>query len=246
MLLPLFFLFVISASGILLFFFKKVNPSILNTLIAFGAGSMFAVSLVHILTESLEATEYAIYAFIGGFLSIYIIEEFLTPHIHDKNHGDHTHEDPHEHKDHVGIIAFVAISLHTLCDGLGIRAGFWLSEALGYTILFGVMLHQIPVSITLAAIFRESSFSHRTQILFIFAFAFSAPIGYILSDILLTEFAFTSLITPLITAFAGGSLLYVATADLLPIIHSHTTKKYRTILFFLIWVLLMTSVKFFE
>jgi zinc transporter ZupT len=64
MFLPLLILAVISATGLMLYFFKKVNTSILNLLIGLGAGSMLAVSLVHILPESLEQTELAIYAFI--------------------------------------------------------------------------------------------------------------------------------------------------------------------------------------
>ncbi len=99
----------------------------LNLLIGLGAGSMLAVSLVHILPEALEETELAVYAFIAGFLLIYLIEEILTPHAHDHGHGDHTHEDPHEHYDHVALVSWIAIFIHTLFDGLGIRAGFGIS-----------------------------------------------------------------------------------------------------------------------
>lgn len=116
MLTPLIILTLISATGLLLYSFKKVNQSILNLLIGLGAGSMLAVSIVHILPEALEQTEYAVYAFIGGFLFIYLIEEILTPHAHDHGHGDHIHEDPHEHYDHVALVSWIAISIHTLFD----------------------------------------------------------------------------------------------------------------------------------
>lgn len=88
---------------------------------------MLSVSLVHIFPEALEQTENAVYAFMAGFLIIYLIEEILTPHHHDHGHGDHTHEDPHEHYDHVALVSFIAIFIHTLFDGLGIRAGFGIS-----------------------------------------------------------------------------------------------------------------------
>ncbi len=77
---------------------------------------MLSISLVHILTESLEVSELAIYTFMGGFLLMYLIEELLTHHNHDHHHGDHTHEDPHEHYDHVALVSFVAIFFHTLFD----------------------------------------------------------------------------------------------------------------------------------
>lgn len=162
--LPIFILFLISATGISLYFFRKINQTVLNLLIALGAGSMLAVSLVHILTESLQSSEFAIYAFMGGFLVIYLVEELLTRHQHDHEHEDHTHEDPHEHYNHVALVTAIAIFIHTLFDGLGIRAGFGISNTLGYSILFGVAIHQIPVSLSLAAIFQESRLRRKTQI----------------------------------------------------------------------------------
>lgn len=241
---PLFILTLISATWLLLYIFKKINQTLLNLLIGLGAGSMLSVSLVHILPEALEQTEYAIYAFMAGFLVIYIIEEVLTPHGHDHSHGDHNHEDPHEHYDHVALVSWIAIFVHTLFDWLGIRAGFWLSSTIGYTILAGVAIHQIPVSLSLAAIFRESKFRKNTQIIFLVLFAFAAAIGFTISDIILSSVS--PVFTGLATAFAGGSLLYVATADLLPVIHSQTRAKYLTVILFLIGCIGMTLVKVWE
>ena len=135
MLIPLLILTLISATGLLLYTKKSISSSILSLLIALGAGSMLSVSIVHILPESLEETSLAIYAFIAGFLVIYLIEEILTPHRHDHAHGDHAHEDPHEHYDHVALVSWIAISIHTLFDGFGIRAGFGISPEIGYAIL---------------------------------------------------------------------------------------------------------------
>lgn len=135
MIFPIFILTLISACGLLLFIFKKVNRTFLDLLIGLGAGSMLSVSLVHIFPEALEQTELAVYAFVIGFLVIYLIEEVMTSHTHDHMHGGHKHEDPHEHYDHVAFISFVAIFIHTLFDGLGIRAGFGLSPEIGYTVL---------------------------------------------------------------------------------------------------------------
>lgn len=244
MLLPLLILALISASGLILYSFRRVNQTILNLLIGLGAGSMLAISLVHILPEALEQTENAIYTFIAGFLIIYLIEEVLTPHACDREHDDHCHEDPHEHYDHVALVSFIAIFIHTIFDGLGIRAGFGISSVLGYTVLASVAIHQIPVSVSLAAIFQESKFKRSVQMLFLTLFALAAPIGYILSDIILSHLSES--FSGLATAFAGGSLLYVATADLLPVIHSQTKQKYLTVTLFCLGVIGMTLLKLFE
>lgn len=138
MFFPFLLLTILSASGLLLYTMKRVSSNILSILIALGAGSMISISLIHIFPESLEVTENAVYAFVAGFVALYIIEEFLTPHTHDHAHGDHSHEDPHEHYDHVALTSFIALFTHTLLDGLSIRAGMGLSETVGYAILFGV------------------------------------------------------------------------------------------------------------
>ncbi len=244
MFLPLFLLTLISASGLLLFVFRQINKTILNLLIGLGAGSMLAVSLVHIFPEALEQTQYAVYAFMAGFLIIYLIEEVLTSHAPDHGHEDHTHEDPHEHHNHVALVSFIAIFVHTLFDGLGIRAGFGISPEIGYTILAGVAIHQIPVSLSLAAIFRESKFGKNIQIIFLMLFALAAPIGFGISDLILSNTSWVW--TGLATAFAGGSLLYVATADLLPVIHGQKKYKYATVWLFIVGALGMSAVKWFE
>lgn len=64
MFIALLILTLISASGLLLFFFRKVNRTLLDLLIGLGAGSMLSVSLVHIFPEALEQTPFAVYAFI--------------------------------------------------------------------------------------------------------------------------------------------------------------------------------------
>lgn len=228
----------------MLYIFEKVNRRILNLLIGLGAGSMLAVSLAHILPEALEISENAIYAFIGWFLLIYIVEELLTPHSHDHAHGDHTHEDPHEHREHVALVSWIAIFIHTLFDGLGIRAGFGLSETIGYTVLIGVAIHQIPVSLSLAALFRESKFKKQTQLSLLLAFAVAAPLGFFLSDLFLSHSS--EMITALATAFAGGSLLYVATADLLPVIHAEGKKKFSVVIMFIIGLVGITALRTLE
>lgn len=187
MLFSLLVLTLISAAGLILYAKKEVPSIFLNLLIALGAGSMLAVSLVHIFPESLEQTESAVYAFLAGFIIIYLIEELLTPHKNDHTHGDHAHEDPHEHYDHVAIVSWIAICAHTLLDGIGIRASMGLSETAGYAVLFGVAIHQIPVSLSLAALLRESKLIRKKQILLVILFAFSAPLGYFLSDLVLSN-----------------------------------------------------------
>jgi zinc transporter ZupT len=107
-----------------------------------------------------------------------------------------------------------------------------------------VAIHQVPVSLSLAALFQKSHFSKKVQIFGLLSFALAAPLGYFLSDLLMRRLNTTY--TSLIIAFAGGSLLYIATSDLLPVIHSTTKKKYLMIFLFLIGIMGMTYLHIME
>lgn len=207
---------------------------------------MFSVALVHILPEAIESHESALYAFVSGFLFIYLLEELLTPHHHDHTHHDHTHEDPHEHMQHIIIVSWIAIFIHTILDGVGIRAGFAMDQELGMSILAGVAIHQIPVSLSIASLLRESLFEKKYQIFLILLFALSAPIGFLIAGFFISSVS--PLFIALITALAGGSLLYVSNVELLPMIHSQSSKhmKYITVSLFVLGVLGMSLVAFFE
>jgi zinc transporter ZupT len=85
---------------------------------------------------------------------------------------------------------------------------------------------------------RESKLKKNMQIILVILFAFAAPLGYILSDLVLSNM--NEITVGLAAAFAGGSLLYIATTDLLPVIHSTTKNKYLSIFAFLLGVLFMT------
>jgi zinc transporter ZupT len=61
-----------------------------------------------------------------------------------------------------------------------------------------------------------------------------------MSDILLSDV--DANITAIAAAFAGGSLLYVATTDLLPMIHAKSNKKFTTLPAFIVGVLLMSVI----
>lgn len=204
---------------------------------------MLSVALVHILPESLHENPLSIYAFIGGFLCIYLMEEFLTNHQHDHTHGDHTHEDPHEHLNHIIIVSWVAIFFHTIFDGIGIRAGMSLSTELGLNILTGVAIHQIPVSLSLASLLKKSHFHQKNQILLLIIFALAAPLGYTLSALFVPVQNIMTI--SLLTAFAGGSLLYVSNVEFLPMIHAQSSQKmkYMTVTLFIIGVIGMSLVK---
>ncbi len=230
--LPLIIITLISAIGIILILQKKISHAVINLFIALGAGSMLSVSLLHIFPEIVMHSTYGAIAFLGGFVGMYILEEIFTPHSHDHKHEDHTHEDPHEHSHHIAYVTFLALFVHTIFDGIAIRSSLELGSVTSMAIIFGVAIHQIPASLSLSAIFKKSKISQKWQIVMLCLFALAVAIGYAISDIFIHHFSEN--FNTIAVAIAGGTLLYIATVDLLPMIHSEGKKKLANICVFLL------------
>ena len=77
-------------------------------------------------------------------------------------------------------------------------------------------------------------------------FWLSASVGFILSGLIIGHLS--PPLVALTSALAGGSLLYVSNVELLPMIHAQSSKKmkYITVTLFIVGVLGMSLVAFFE
>jgi zinc transporter ZupT len=56
-----------------------------------------------------------------------------------------------------------------------------MSKEIGYAVIFGIILHQLPVSLGLAGILRQSNISIKYQYILMILFGFAGFIGYIIS-----------------------------------------------------------------
>jgi zinc transporter ZupT len=121
-----------------------------------------------------------------------------------------------------------------------------MDNTLGLSILSGVAIHQIPVSLSVASMMRDSHFQKKTQVILIILFWLAASIGFIISAPIIGHLSPT--LVALSSALAGGSLLYVSNVELLPMIHAQSNKKmkYITVLLFVLGVIGMSLVAFFE
>ncbi len=240
-------LLVSGLAGGTVFFKKSLSDRLRNILLALGAGSMVSIALVHILPEAIEMNEYASFAFLAGFLGLYVIEELLTPwHTHENCHGNHHDESPKDHTKHITWVGFGAISLHTLFDGVLIAWVSGLETAVELSALLGIALHQIPLSFALASLLKTGNHPKMQQYSLLWIFAMSAIFGYIITIIGIDIFSPENSTIMLLGAAAGGSLLYVATSDILPLIHRSSVKRSSTVAIFVISSIMVALTHFFE
>jgi zinc transporter ZupT len=173
---------------------------------AFAAGILLALAFVDLFPEGLElAGEAAIAGFVGGFVLLFLTEVFTHA---------HTHHSPDERLRKHALGPFVlGLAIHNFADGFVLGVGVKASAITSWLVGLGVLVHQMPVGISLAAVFVAAGASGarviRTAVLLGLAIPFAAGLTLALPVPGDQDLGF-------LTGTAGGVLAYVGAAHLLP------------------------------
>jgi zinc transporter ZupT len=194
----------------------------LHGFVAFGAGFLIAVAIVEMVPESLHVSPVAAPLWIlAGFCGVHLLEHTLVAHFH---FGEETHAEEFLHRSTAYSIT-CGLAAHTFFDGIAIASGFAFSNALGWLIFTGMLLHKLPEGFTVASVMLASGRSAR--IAFTAACALgAATVAGVAAIHFLPGLAAVGL--PL----SAGVALYVAGTDLLPEVNRAHGVRYR-LLFFL-------------
>jgi zinc and cadmium transporter len=173
---------------------------------AFAAGILLALAFVDLFPEGLElAGEPAIAGFVGGFVLLFLTEVLTQA---------HTHHSPEERVRKHALGPFVlGLGIHNFADGFVLGVGAKASAVTSWLVGLGVLVHQVPVGISLAAVFVAARATNprvmRTAVFLGLAIPLAAGLTVALpvpGDAVLG----------FLTGAAGGVLAYVGAAHLLP------------------------------
>ena len=174
--------------------------------VAVAAGILLALAFADLFPESLELSrESAIAGFVGGFALLFLTEAFTNA---------HTHHAPEEsvHKHALGSF-ILGLTIHNFADGFVLGVGAKASAATSGLIGLGVLIHQVPVGVSLAAVLMAAHATRaqlvRTTVLLGLAIPLAAGLTVALpvpSDQVLG----------FLIGIAGGVLTYIGAAHLLP------------------------------
>jgi ZIP family zinc transporter/zinc and cadmium transporter len=186
-------------------------------LVGFAAGTMLAITFLHILPEAVEAAagsgaeEWILPACLLSFLGFYVLEQYVIMHPCEEDEACKAHSP-------TGSLALIAILLHAGLDGVLIGVGFEVSEELGILTTLGILFHKIPVGVTAMSLFYVAGYSTGQAIFRAVGLAVATPVGAVVSYLLIRGVASDSLLG-LLLAVSGGSFLYIAASDLIPMTH---------------------------
>ena len=173
---------------------------------AFAAGILLALAFVDLFPEGLVlAGEAAIAGFVVGFVVLFLTEVFTHA---------HTHHSPDERLRKHALGPFVlGLAIHNFADGFVLGVGVKASAITSWLVGLGVLVHQMPVGISLAAVFVATGASGarviRTAVLLGLAIPLAAGLTLALPVPGDQDLGF-------LTGTAGGVLAYVGAAHLLP------------------------------
>ena len=173
---------------------------------AVAAGILLALAFVDLFPEGLEvAGEAAIVGFVGGFTLLFLTEAFTRAHTHHA-----LEESVHKH----ALGPFVlGLAIHNLADGFVLGVGAQTSAITAELVGLGVLVHQVPVGISLAAVLLAARATRTRVVRTAALLGLAIPLAATLTMALPApgEGALG-----LLSGVAGGVLAYAGAAHLLP------------------------------
>lgn len=177
--------FPVLLSGLSVFLFKTGEKS-LKLILAFGGAFLFSLIFIELIPEifSTEAPQIGLFVLLGFFIQLLL--DFLTKGV---EHGHHSHHEElnkpcgkkHEPVGFLGIM--IGICIHSFLEGMPLSSSFHSAE-LQSTLLTGIVIHNIPISIVLVSLFLHTGLRKSTSVILLIVFALSSPLGTITSYLL--------------------------------------------------------------
>ena len=216
--------------SILGFCFKNMTHKFSDMVLSFAAGVMLAASVIGLILPSLEyGGNWGILICIAGiFCGAVCLNLFdrLVPHLHRLSGVDQeSHPEGTAKLDKV-LLFVMAIAIHNLPEGIAAGVGFGsgnIAEAL--TVAGGIALQNIPEGMVIIGPMLAAGISPKRT------FLCAAMTGVVeILGTLLGYFAVSvsTAILPFALAFAGGTMLYVISDEMIPETHAHGSERGAT------------------
>lgn len=209
--------------AVLGFVFRKISHRFSDTVLAFAAGVMMAAAVIGLILPSLEyggnwALPVTVAGIFCGALCLTLLDK-LVPHLH-KLAG----VEPESHPDQTArldkVLLFVmAIALHNFPEGVAAGVSFGggnTAEAL--VVAGGIALQNVPEGMVIIGPMLAAGITPKRTLIC----ALSTGVVEVLGTLLgYGAVSLSAAILPFMLAFAGGTMLYVISDEMIPETHAH-------------------------
>ncbi|MBO5147825.1 MAG: ZIP family metal transporter [Clostridia bacterium] len=213
------------------FVFKKSSHKFNDIILSFAAGVMLAAAVIGLVLPSLEhgtgkiSIVVTVLGVFCGAACVNLIDK-VVPHLH-RITGVDQEEHPGKTARLDKVLLFViAIAIHNIPEGIAAGVSFGTgntSDAI--TVAGGIALQNIPEGMVIIAPMLASGISSKRTFLIAMMTGvvevFGTLLGYFAISI-------STAILPFALAFAGGTMLYVISDEMIPETHAHGSERGAT------------------
>ncbi len=212
------------------FVFRNISHRFHDIVLSFAAGVMLAAAVLGLIIPSLEAGgKIAVFVtVIGIFCGAFCLNliDRLVPHLHRLMGVDseaHAAADPNLSR----VLLFViAIAIHNLPEGIAAGVSFGSEDiAQAITVAGGIALQNIPEGMVIIAPMLAAGVSRGRTLLIALLTGVVEVVGTLIGYFAVS---ISTVILPFALAFAGGTMLYVISDEMIPETHSHGYERGAT------------------
>ena len=214
------------------FAFKNISHKFSDIVLSFASGVMLAAAVLGLVMPSVEyGSVYGkwigiLICILGIFVGAFCLNliDKLVPHLH-KMVGDDL--ESHNNQQLSKVLLFVmAIAIHNLPEGIAAGVGFGSGNTTQALIIAGgIALQNIPEGMVIIGPMLASGVSPKKTFLIAISTGLVEVVGTLIGYFAVSV---ASAILPFALAFAGGTMLYVISDEMIPETHAHGEQRGAT------------------
>ena len=211
------------------FLFKNISHKFSDIVLSFAAGVMLAAAVVGLVLPSLEyGGRWGILVTVAGILAGAVclsLVDKLVPHLHKMVASPD--EEAHQNKNLSKVLLFVlAIAIHNLPEGIAAGVGFGAGDTAGALVIAGgIALQNIPEGMVIIGPMLAAGVTPRKTLLLALLTGAVEVVGTLIGYFAVS---LASAVLPFALAFAGGTMLYVISDEMIPETHAHGHQRGAT------------------
>ena len=210
------------------FWFKDISHRFSDIVLSFAAGVMLSAAVLGLILPSVEyggpyGLLITIPGIFAGALCLNLIDK-LVPHLHKLAGPDI--ESHNNHSLNKVLLFVTAIAIHNLPEGIAAGVGFGsgdMSQAL--MIAGGIALQNIPEGMVIIGPMLAAGMKPRRTFFCAMLTGLVEVLGTLIGYLAVSV---ASAILPFALAFAGGTMLYVVSDEMIPETHAHGSERGAT------------------
>ena len=210
------------------FIFKNLSHKFSDIVLSFAAGVMLSAAVLGLIVPSVEyggqfGLLITVVGIFVGAICLNLIDK-LVPHMHKLVGGD---TEAHNNANLSKVLLFVtAIAIHNLPEGIAAGVSFGTNNnAQAFMIAGGIALQNIPEGMVIIGPMLAAGVTPKKTFVCALITGLVEVVGTLLGYFAVRV---ASVILPFALAFAGGTMLYVISDEMIPETHAHGSERGAT------------------